>query len=119
MDRVGIGIIGARFAAELHAHALAPLRGVACDLVALCARTRESAEGFARRFDIPHAYTDHRALLDRPDIHAVSLPVVTSLHHEIAVDAARAGKHVIIEKPLTGCFADASAMSRRAMLAQA
>jgi predicted dehydrogenase len=119
MDRVGIGIIGARFAAELHAHALAPLRGVACELVAVCARTRDSAEAFARRFDIPHAYTDHRALLDRPDIHAVSLPVVTSLHHEIAVDAARAGKHVIVEKPLTGCFADASAMSRRAMLAQA
>ncbi len=119
MDRVGIGIIGARFAADLHAHALAPLRGVACDLVAVCARTRESAEAFARRFNIPHAYTDHRALLERPDIHAVSLPVVTSLHHEIAVDAARAGKHVIVEKPLTGCFTDAASMGRRAMLDQA
>ena len=119
MDRVGIGIIGSRFAAELHAHALAPLRGVACELVAVCARTRESADAFARRFSIPHAYTDHRALLDRADVHAVTLPVVTSLHHVIAVDAARAGKHVIVEKPLTGCFADAAAMSRRAMLAQA
>jgi predicted dehydrogenase len=119
MDRVGIGIIGARFAAELHAHALAPLRGVACDLVAVCARTRESAEAFARRFGIPHVYTDHRALLERPDVHAVTLPVVTSLHHEIAVDAARAGKHVIVEKPLTGCFTEAAAASRSAMLARA
>jgi predicted dehydrogenase len=119
MDRVGIGFIGSRFAAELHAHALAPLRGVACDLVAVCARTRESAEAFARRFDIPHVYTDHRALLARPDVHAVSLPVVTSLHHVFAVDAAEAGKHVIVEKPLTGCFTDAHAMSRRAMLTQA
>jgi predicted dehydrogenase len=119
MGRLGIGIIGARFAAELHAHALRPLRGVACDLIAVCARSRESAETFARRFDIPHAYTDHRALLDRPDIHAVTLPVVTSLHHQIAVDAARAGKHVIVEKPLTGCFTDAAATTRRAMLDQA
>ncbi len=119
MDRVGIGFIGSRFAAELHATALAPLRGVACDLVAVCARTRESAEHFARRFDIPHVYTDPAALLARPDVHAVTLPVVTSLHHVLAVAAAEAGKHVIVEKPLTGCFTEASAMSRRAMLAQA
>jgi predicted dehydrogenase len=119
MDRVGIGFVGSRFAAELHAHALAPLRGVACELVAVCARTRESAEAFARRFGIPHVYTDHRALLERSDVHVVSLPVVTSLHHVFAVDAARAGKHVIVEKPLTGCFADARAMSRQAMLTQA
>lgn len=119
MDRVGIGFIGSRFAAELHAHALAPLRGVKCELVAVCARTRESAEAFARRFGIPHVYTDHRAMLERPDIHLVTLPVVTSLHHLFAVDAARAGKHVIMEKPLTGCFAEAAAMSRRAMLDEA
>jgi predicted dehydrogenase len=119
MAALGIGLVGARFAAELHAHALAPLRGRECELVAVCARTRESAEAFARRFGIPHAYTDHRALLDRADVHVVSLPVVTSLHHTLAADAARAGKHVIVEKPLTGCFADAAAMPRRAMLAQA
>jgi predicted dehydrogenase len=118
-DRIGVGIIGSRFAAELHAHALAPLRGAACELVAVCSPTRAHAEAFAARFGIPHAYTDHRALLDRPDIQLVTLPVVTSLHHVLAADAARAGKHVVVEKPLTGCFADAGALSRRAMLDQA
>jgi predicted dehydrogenase len=85
--------------------------------VAVCSRTRERAEAFGRRFGIPHLYTDHRALLERRDVHLVTLPVVTSLHHVLAVDAAEAGKHVVVEKPLTGCFTDAAALSRRAMLA--
>ena len=119
MDRIGIGFIGSRFAAELHAHALSKLRGSQCELVAVCAKTKESAEAFARKFNVPHVYTDHRALLDRKDIHLVTLPVVTSLHHVFAVDAANAGKHVIMEKPLTGCFMEAAAASRRAMFDQA
>jgi predicted dehydrogenase len=119
MNRIGIGFIGARFAADLHAQALAKLRGIACDIVAVCSKTRQSAEAFARKFNVPHVYTDHRELLERTDVHLVSLPVVTSLHHTLAVDAANAGKHIIMEKPLTGCFAEAKAMSRRAMLAEA
>jgi predicted dehydrogenase len=113
---VGIGFIGAGFAADLHAHALAPLRGTACELVAVCSRTRERAEAFARRFGIPHVDTDPRSLLDRADVHLVTLPVVTSLHHEFAIAAAEAGKHVVVEKPLTGCFGEPATMSRRAML---
>ncbi|HSC71276.1 MAG TPA: Gfo/Idh/MocA family oxidoreductase [Candidatus Methylomirabilis sp.] len=119
MDTVGIGIIGSRFAAELHAHALGKLRGSTCEILAVCSRTRESAEAFARRFKIPHVYTDHRALLERKDIQLVTLPVVTSLHHGIAVDAANAGKHIVVEKPLTGCFVEANALSRQAMFDRA
>ncbi len=119
MDRIGIGIIGARFAADLHAHALSRLRGSTCEILAVCSRTKESAEIFAKKFNIPHVYTDHRALLDRKDIQLVTLPVVTSLHHVLAIDAADAGKHLVVEKPLTGCFVDADAMSRQAMFAEA
>ncbi len=119
MDKLGIGIIGARFAAELHAHALSKLRGVNCEILAVCSRTRESAEAFARKFNIPAAYTDHRALLERKDIHLVTLPVVTSLHHALAVDCANAGKHLVVEKPLTGCFVEARSMARRQMMAEA
>lgn len=119
MEKIGIGIIGARFAADLHAHALSRIRGSKCEIVAVCSRTKENAEIFARKFSIPHAYTDHRALLDRTDIQLVTLPVVTSLHHTLAMDAASAGKHLVVEKPLTGCFVDADAMSRQAMFAEA
>ena len=119
MEKIGIGIIGSRFAAHLHAHALSKLRGVKCDILAVCSKTKESAETFARKFSIPHAYTDHRAMLERKDIHLVTLPVVTSVHHTLAIDAANAGKHLVMEKPLTGCFAEAGSMSRQAMFAEA
>ncbi len=119
MQSVGIGIIGARFAADLHAHALSRMRGGKCEIVAVCSRTKESAEAFAKQFNIPHIYTDHRAMLERKDIQLVTLPVVTSLHHTLAIDAANAGKHLVVEKPLTGCFVDADAMSRQAMFAEA
>jgi len=119
MEKVGIGFIGSRFAAELHAHALSRIRGGKCEIVAVCSKTKESAEAFAERFNIPHVYTDHRAMLERKDIRLVTLPVVTGLHHTLAIDTANAGKHLVVEKPLTGCFAEAAAMSRQAMFAEA
>ena len=115
MDKIGIGIIGSRFAADLHAHALSKIRGSTCEIIAVCSKTKESAEAFARKFNVPHVYTDHRALLDRKDIHLVDLVLATNLHHSMAMDAANAGKHIICEKPLTGCFVEASAMTRQAM----
>ncbi len=115
MEKIGIGIIGSRFASDLHAHALSRIRGSKCEVIAVCSRTKESAEAFARKFNVPHVYTDHRALLDRKDIHLVDLVLTTNLHHSTAIDAANAGKHIICEKPLTGCFVEASAMSRQAM----
>ncbi len=119
MDTVGIGFIGSRFAAELHAHALSRIRGSKCEIIAVCSRTRESAEAFARRFHVPQVYTDHRAMLERKDIHLVDLVLPTNLHHAMAIDAADAGKHVVCEKPLTGCFTEASALSRQAMFDEA
>ena len=54
MDRVGIGVIGSRFAADLHAHALSKIRGSKCEIIAVCSKTKESAEAFARKFTVPH-----------------------------------------------------------------
>ena len=119
METIGIGIVGSRFAADLHAHALSRMPGSKCEIIAVCSRTKESAEAFATKFDIPHVYTDHRALLERKDIQLVTLPIVTSLHHTLAIDVAKAGKHIIMEKPLTGCFVEASALSRQAMFNEA
>jgi predicted dehydrogenase len=119
VDTIGIGFIGSRFAADLHAHALSKVRGSKCEFVAVCSKTRASAEAFAARFTIPHVYTDHHALLEREDIQLVTLPVVTNLHHTLAIDAANAGKHLVMEKPLTGCFAEANTLSRQAMFDEA
>ena len=118
MSPLRIGIVGARFAAELHATNYRPLLGARAALAAVCARTREHAEDFARRHAIPRVFTDYQALVESPDVDVVDICATTDVHHVIAVAAARAGKHVIIEKPLTGAFCDGTER-REAMLATA
>jgi predicted dehydrogenase len=59
-------------------------------------RARRAAEEFGAR----HWYTDYRALLARDDVQVVSLCLPHHLHRDVAIDAARAGKHVLCEKPL-------------------
>src|SRR3989475_5637987 len=113
-----IGIVGARFAADLHATNYRPLRPARAALGAVCSRTPDEAARFARRHAIPRVFTDYHALVASPDVDVVDICATTDIHHEIAVAAARAGKHVIVEKPLTGAFCDATE-PREAMLAMA
>lgn len=118
MTPLRIGIVGARFAAELHAVNYRPLLGAKVELAAVCARTRADAEAFARRHAIARVFADYRALAASPDVDIVDICSTTDTHHEIAIAAARSGKHVIVEKPLTGAFCEATE-PREAMLAAA
>lgn len=118
MTPLRIGIVGAGFAAELHAVNYRPLVPGRAVLTAVAARTRAHAEAFARRHAVPHVHPDYRALVESPDVDVVDVCSTTDTHHEIAAAAARAGKHLIVEKPLTGAFA-AATEPREAMLATA
>ena len=118
MTPLRIGIVGARFAAELHAVNYRPLLGAKVELAAVCARTRAEAEAFARRHAIARVFGDYRALAASPDVDVVDICSTTDTHHEIAIAAARSGKHVIVEKPLTGAFCEATE-PRETMLAAA
>lgn len=101
-----IGLIGAGFIAEIHA---AALRGLAdrARIAALAARHPARARAFAERHGIPAVADSVDDLLARPDVDAVDLCVPNHLHAELAIAAARARKHVICEKPLTGYFGEA------------
>jgi predicted dehydrogenase len=103
---VRVGMVGAGFIAEIHAHALRPLAGRAA-ISAVTAQRRERADAFARRYAIPAVAPTFEALLARNDVDVVDLCVPNHLHAEMATAAARAGKHVICEKPLTGYFGEA------------
>jgi predicted dehydrogenase len=72
----------------------------------ICSRTRESAQALAGEAKIPFITQDFDALLARPDIDVVDLCLPPALHHEFAIRAAQAGKHIIMEKPLTGYFGE-------------
>jgi predicted dehydrogenase len=106
MEMVRIGMVGARYGATVHLQNLAPLRGTRVQIAGICSQSRESADACARRWNIPFVTTDLAALLDRKDVDAVDLCVPTALHHTFAIQAAEAGKHVIVEKPLTGYFGE-------------
>ncbi len=67
-------------------------------------RGREAAD----KHGVPEVVTDYRELLRRPDIDAVSIAVPNYLHARVALDALRAGKHVLLEKPMATNARDAA-----------
>lgn len=70
------------------------------ELVAVASRRHDRATAYAAEWNIPRAYGSYEALLAADDIEAVYLSLPNSLHVEWAIRAARAGKHVLCEKPL-------------------
>lgn len=91
-------MIGAGFGQRVHVPAFRA--DVRCQVVAICARTREHAAGVAERLDIAHAYGNAREMLTSGDVDAVSIAVPPALQPELVIAAAEAGKHVFCEKPL-------------------
>ena len=106
---VQVGIIGAGYAAEIHAKAYAEVRDEAVDVTAVAASSLSSARAFASRHGIPEVYDDYRRILDRADIDLIDICTPNSLHATVAIAAAGAGKHIVCEKPLTGYFGGAGA----------
>jgi predicted dehydrogenase len=69
--------------------------------VATCAAHEESARAKAQERGCPRWYTDYRRLLDDPELDGVVITTPHALHATQALDAIRAGKHTLVEKPLT------------------
>jgi len=103
---LGIGMVGARWGARMHYANYQNLPPGRVEIRGVCARTLESAESFARDTGVGFATDDLDALLARKDIDAIDVCTPPALHHEIAIRAAEAGKHIIMEKPLTGYFGE-------------
>lgn len=108
MDTVRIGIIGAGFVAGLHARVYAGLAGLGAQVAGIASRTQAKAEALAREHAGARVYPDPASLIADPAIDVVDLCVPNHLHMELALAAARAGKHIICEKPLTGYFGPAA-----------
>jgi predicted dehydrogenase len=70
-----------------------------CDVRAIASRMPGKAEEWAARLGIPQAYGSYEALLADPGIEAVYNPLPNDLHVPLTLQAARAGKHVLCEKP--------------------
>jgi len=97
MDKVGVAMIGSQFVSRIHAESLS--RVPDANLVPVASRTEAHARGFAERFHVARFFTDYRRVLELPEVNVVLIGVPNDLHAAIVIDCARAGKHVIIEKP--------------------
>jgi predicted dehydrogenase len=97
---------------------IAPRHGAAFNEIAESHRVRVAAccdlvEGRATNFANNYGgdvYTDYRAILDRPDIDLVSICLPSGLHARVGIEAAAAGKHVLVEKPIALTLEDADAL---------
>jgi predicted dehydrogenase len=82
--------------------------------VAVGSRRAASAEAFGERFGIPNRHDTYTALVEDPEVDAVYVGTPHPLHHEDALLALRAGKHVLVEKPFTMNAAEAEELVREA-----
>jgi predicted dehydrogenase len=81
-----------------------------CEVVAIGSREKARAEEAAAELGIERAHGSYEDLLADPDVDAVYIPLPNHMHMEWTMAAARAGKHVLCEKPLAMTAADAEQM---------
>ena len=103
MAKVRVGLVGCGFVAELHMYAYRRVYGVDVEVKAVAARGNHVVD-FARRHKIPNAHRAFAELIADNDIDVVDICTPPNLHARMIVDAMRAGKHVICEKPFAGYF---------------
>jgi predicted dehydrogenase len=96
--KLGFGFIGAGAIAHFHARAVAESRGG--QGIGVASRSRGTAQKFAAEHGLGFATDNVQELLRQPGLDAVCITTPSALHLEPALAAIRAGKHLMIEKPL-------------------
>ena len=98
MKKVRVGVVGAgNIAHDTHLPAYARIENA--ELVAVCDIDIEKAKRAAEKYHIPAYYASLGEMLEKADIDAVDICVWNSAHVPMCIEAARAGKHVMCEKP--------------------
>ncbi|MEM7735578.1 MAG: Gfo/Idh/MocA family oxidoreductase [Deinococcota bacterium] len=94
-----IGIIGAGGIAHIHYHSYV---GAGAEVVAIADVSEQTLAQRQASWNIPRTYTDFNEMLaQEPDIDAVSICLPNAFHEPATVAAAKAGKHVLCEKPIS------------------
>ena len=112
---LNVGLVGYGFMGRTHSNAYrqAPVffdLPYTIGLKAVCARNSERAKAFASNWGYESVETDWRKLIERRDIDIIDIASPNDTHHEIAIEAAKAGKMVLCEKPLCRNAKEAQAM---------
>jgi len=114
-NEIGVGLVGYRFMGRAHSNAYRQV-GRFFDLElsprmrAICGRDEAGVRDAATSLGWEGYETDYRRLLERDDIDLVDVATPGNTHHEIAIAALEAGKHVLCEKPLANTLEEAREM---------
>ena len=106
MKKLNVGLVGYGFMGRTHSNAFrkvnnffdVPYQPV---LKAICARNEDNARAFAEKWGYESVETDWRQLIERDDIDLIDIATPNNTHAEIAIAAAKAGKMILCEKPLS------------------
>jgi predicted dehydrogenase len=98
MEKVRFGLIGVGTWGNVHAETYSTYNRAS--LTAVCDLDAARARKTAQQWGAHRVYTDYHEMLRDPDIDAVAVATPDFAHREAIVAAARAGKHIIVEKPL-------------------
>lgn len=110
LGMIGCGQISTRFFTQAAKLTSLAEGGWDVRFVATCAAHEASARAKAEEHGCPRWYSDHRRLLDDPEVDGVIITTPHALHAPMAIDAVRAGKHVLVEKPMATRWEHARAL---------
>lgn len=115
MPEINVAMVGYAFMGKAHSNAWRQAPhffpgSLQPRLKVICGRHRDAAARAAAQLGWEEVETDWRRVIERPDIGIVDIVTPGDTHAEIAIAAARAGKHVICEKPLANSLPEAAAM---------
>ncbi len=96
--KMKFAVVGAGVISALHGKAIAA--NEEAELVAICDTDQEMANEFAKEYSAQNTFTDYETMFKEVEIDIVSVCVPSGLHAEVAIAAAKAGIHVLCEKPL-------------------
>ncbi len=103
---VNIGLVGYKFMGKAHSHAyrdvtmfFSPMKGIPV-MKAICGRTEDEVAKAAKTYGWQSYETSWEKLIARDDIDLIDIAVPVNLHKDIAIAAAKAGKHILCEKPM-------------------
>jgi len=113
--KINVGLVGYQFMGKAHSHAW---RNVSMFyktetvpvMKTICGRTEKAVAEAARRYGWESYETSWEKLIERDDIDLIDIATPNVTHKEIAIAAAKAGKHILCEKPLAMSLADAEEM---------
>ncbi len=109
LEQIGLGVIGCGVIADLMylPHTNRRVHGCQVDLVAVSDTVEEKAIRAKQRFGARQCYSDYRDLLADPEVDAVVIATNIASHGELALAAARAGKHILLQKPIAETLEEA------------